>query len=126
MPGTLQLSPALVTRLTGGRAKPTAPIPVTFRLTGSAWKPAVADLALDAAVQAIAKQAAMGAVGRVLGDTVPGGDPAAAVEAKKAEAQARVEQEKKAAEAKARDEAARQRERLEKGAQDRLKGLFGR
>jgi AsmA protein len=126
MPGTLQLSPALVTRLTGGRAKPTAPIPITFRLTGPAWRPAVADLALDAAVQAIVKQAAAGALGRALGDKVPGGDPVAAVEAQKAEAQARLEQEKQAAEARAREEAERQRQRLEKEAQDRLKGLFGR
>jgi AsmA protein len=111
MPATFALSPELVARITGGKAKPTGPIPVTFQLGGPAWSPHVEGLALDAAARAIGQQAAAGAVGRALG--IQGGsvDEAAA---------------KKAAEDRAKQEANKQQKKLEEEAQKRLKGLFGR
>ena len=109
MPATFGLSPELVSRLTGGRAKPTAPIPVSFRIAGPAWKPRIEALSLDAAVRAIAGQAVKGAVGK------------AGAAVKDATAQKRAE-----AEARAREEAAAQKKRLEEEAKKKLKGLFGR
>jgi AsmA protein len=114
MPATLALAPELVARLTGGRAKPTAPLPVTFRLGGPAWSPRVEGLALDAAVKAIVNQAAAGALGRAVG--VEGAGSVEDVAAKK-----RAE-----AEARAKDEAERAKKKVEDEAKKRLKGLFGR
>jgi AsmA protein len=113
MPATLSLSPELVARLTGGRARPKAPIPVTFRLGGPIWRPRVEALALDAAVRSIGEQAAAGAVGKALGVE---GDSVEDVAAKKREE----------AEARAREEADKKRQQLEDEAKKRLKGIFGK
>jgi AsmA protein len=113
LPATFSLSPELVARLTGGRAKPRAPIPVAFRIVGPATSPRLEGLSIGPAVEAIAKEAATGAIGRALG--VQGGSAAEVAAKKKAEA-----------EAKARDEAAAARKRVEEEARKRLKGLFGR
>jgi len=113
MPATFALAPELVARLTGGRARPSAPLPVAFRLAGPAWKPRVEGLSLDAAVAAIASQAAAGALGRAVG--VEGGDAREVAEKKKAEAEAR-----------AREEADRGRKKLEDEAKKKLEGLFKR
>lgn len=113
MPATLSLSPELIARLTGGRARPKAPIPVTFRLGGPIWRPRVEALSLDAAVKAIGEQAAAGAIGKALGVE---GDSVKDVAAKKREE----------AEARAREEAQKKRQELEDEAKKRLKGLFGK
>jgi AsmA protein len=113
MPATIALSPALIAKLTGGRAKPQAPIPVAFRLTGPAWSPRIEGLSLDGAIQAIVKQAASGALGKALGAEGASVDEVAAK--KRAEAETR-----------AREEAARAKQKLEDEAKKRLKGLFGR
>jgi AsmA protein len=113
LPATLSLSPELVSRITGGRAKPREPIPVSFRIAGPAWKPRVEALALDAAVRAIADQAAAGALGKALG--VEGRSVGDVAAKKRAEAEAR-----------AREEAEAQRKRLEDEAKKKLRGLFGR
>jgi AsmA protein len=112
MPATFALSPELVSRITGGRAKPSGPIPVTFRLAGPAWSPRVEALSLDAAAKTIASQMASGALGRIVG--APGGNVDEAAKQKQAEA-----------EAKAKQEADAQRKKLEESAKKRLKGLFG-
>ncbi|ABS27068.1 AsmA-like C-terminal region-containing protein [Anaeromyxobacter sp. Fw109-5] len=113
MPATFALAPELISRITGGRAKPTGPIPVAFELSGPAWRPSVGGLALDAAVKAIVEQAAAGAIGRAVG--VEGSSVGEVTAKKKAEA-----------EAKAREEAEKQQKRLEEEAKKKLKGLFGR
>lgn len=113
LPATLALSPGLIAKITGGRAKPKAPIPVTFRLAGPAWKPRVEALALEPAVRAIAEQAAAGAIGRAIGVE---GDSVEDVAAKK-----RAE-----AEARAREEAEKRKKKLEEEAKKKLRGLFGR
>jgi AsmA protein len=113
MPTTLALSPELIAKLTGGRAKPKEPLPVAFQLSGPAWKPRIEGLKLDAAATAIATQAATGALGRAVG--VEGGDPKALAEKKKAEA-----------EAKAREETERRRRQVEEEAKKRLEGLLKR
>lgn len=113
LPATLALSPELVARITRGRAKPKAPLPVGFRLAGPAWKPRVEALALDAAVKAIAESAAAGTVGKALG--VEGESVEDLAAKKRAEA-----------ESKAREEAEAQRKRLEEEAKKRLRGLFGK
>ncbi|HET9554780.1 MAG TPA: AsmA family protein [Anaeromyxobacteraceae bacterium] len=99
MPVTMALAPDLVSKITGGKVKPAEPLPVGFTLTGPAWSPALGDLKLDAAVAAIARQAAAGALGKVLGAPAEGltQKPADAAKAK-----------------------------LEEEAKKRLKGLFGR
>jgi AsmA protein len=113
MPATLSLSPELIARRTGGRARPKSPIPVTFRLGGPIWRPRVEALSLDAAVKAIGEQAAAGAVGKALG--VEGDSVKDVAEKKREEAEAR-----------ARDEAQKKRQELEEEAKKRLKGLFGK
>ncbi len=65
--GTVALSPDTVASITGGRARPQAPIPVTFRLTGPAWSPTLGDLGLAPAVQAIVKEAGTAALGKAIG-----------------------------------------------------------
>lgn len=113
MPATFSLAPELVARITNGRAKPSAPIPVTFNLAGPAWSPRLEGLALDGAVKAIASQAGAGALGRAVG--VEGGSVEEVAAKKRAEAEAR-----------AREEAEQQKKRLEDEAKKRLKGLFGK
>ncbi|BDG01038.1 DUF748 domain-containing protein [Anaeromyxobacter oryzae] len=113
MPATLALAPELIARLTGGRAKPTTPIPVGFRISGPAWNPRLDGLSLDAAVQAIVKEAAAGALGKAIGVGAGSVDETAAK--KKAEAEAR-----------AREEADAARKKVEDEARKRLKGLFGK
>ena len=116
MPVTLALGPEVIAKLTGGRARPKAPIPVTFNLAGAAWSPRLEGLALDAAVKAIAAEAAQGAATRLLGQK--GGAAAGAI-ADPAKAKAE-------AESRAREEADRQKKRLEEEAKKKLRGLFGK
>ncbi len=71
MPVTVALSPQTVASITGGKARPAAPVPVAFRLTGPAWSPSVAGMDLKPAVNAILKEAGGAALGKALG--VPGG-----------------------------------------------------
>jgi AsmA protein len=113
MPATLALAPELVAKLTGGRAKPKEAIPVAFRLAGPAWSPRLEGLSIDGAVQAIAKEAAAGALGKALG--VQGGSVDEVTAKKRAEA-----------EAKAKSEADAARKKVEDEARKRLKGLFGK
>lgn len=70
MPATVALSPQTVASLTGGRARPSAPVPVSFRLSGPAWSPTLSDMDLKPAVSAILKEAGSAALGKALG--VPG------------------------------------------------------
>lgn len=107
MPATMGLSPELIARITGGRAKPKEPIPVSFRIAGPTVKPRLEGLSLDAAAKAIASEAAAGAVGRALGVE---GAPAS-----KEEAKARAEAEAESA-----------RRKMEEEAKKKLRGLFGR
>jgi AsmA protein len=67
MPVTVALSPQTVAAITGGRARPAAPVPVGFRLTGPAWSPSVSGLELQPAVDAIVKEAGSAALGKALG-----------------------------------------------------------
>ncbi|HET7753626.1 MAG TPA: AsmA-like C-terminal region-containing protein [Anaeromyxobacteraceae bacterium] len=124
MPGTISLTPELVSRLTGGRAKPANAIPVPFRLSGPVWSPTVGDLGIEAVVQAILKEAGSAAAARALG--VKDGDVGAAAEQKKAELKARADAERQAAEQRARDEAEKRKQQVEEEAKKKLRGLFGR
>ncbi|BDG08751.1 DUF748 domain-containing protein [Anaeromyxobacter paludicola] len=114
MPATIQLAPATVASLTGGKVTPAAPLPVTFRLAGPAWSPSLADLQLRPAVEAIAKQAGSALVGRVLG-RAPGLGGAKSVDEAKQKASQQAQQQA--------DEA---RKKLEDQAKSRLQGLFGK
>jgi AsmA protein len=79
MPATVALSPQTVASLTGGKARPGAPIPVSFRLVGPAWSPTLSGLDLQPAVAAILKEAGAGALGGLLGAPprpAPGPTPA--------------------------------------------------
>jgi AsmA protein len=67
MPTTVALSPAMISKLTGGKVKLDAPVPLGFTLTGQAWSPRLEGLSVDAAAKAIASQAATGAIGKALG-----------------------------------------------------------
>jgi AsmA protein len=107
MPGTVQLSPDLVVRLTGGRARPTSPIPVTFRLAGPAWKPSVTDVSVASAVQAILKDVAAGAIG-----------------APTAQAEAAARDRAAALQKQADEEAARAKTRVQDELKKGLEGLF--
>lgn len=113
MPTTVALSPELVGRLTGGRARLKEPVPVGFRLSGAAWSPRLDGLALDGAARSIAQQAVGGAVGKALG--AEGESAQEVVAEKKAEVEER-----------ARKEADEARKKAEEEAKKRLRGLFGR
>ncbi len=106
LPATVALTPDFVARLTGGRVKPDAPLPLTFRLAGAATSPRVEGLSVDAAAKSLASQAATGAVGKALGLGSGGGDAAkdGAKQGDKPDAKKQLEQE----------------------AAKRLKGLFGK
>ncbi len=107
LPATVALTPDFVAKLTGGRVKPDAPVPLTFRVAGAATSPRVEGLSVDAAAKALASQAATGAIGKALG--LGGGDQGEAAkdgakQGEKPDARKQVEQE----------------------AAKRLKGLFGK
>ncbi|OFX25557.1 MAG: hypothetical protein A2V77_24995 [Anaeromyxobacter sp. RBG_16_69_14] len=67
LPVTVALAPEAIATLTGGRARPTEPVPVALRVTGPAWDPHLGDLALQPAVAAIVKSAGAAALGKALG-----------------------------------------------------------
>lgn len=112
MPATFALSPELVSRITGGRAKVAEAIPVTFRIVGPAWRPSLEGLGLEAAAKTIARQAASQAAGRALGIDGP-------VEGAAKEKAAQVQDQ-------AKTQAEQARKKAEEEAKKRLKGLFGR
>ncbi|MCI0668979.1 MAG: AsmA family protein [Myxococcaceae bacterium] len=125
--GEVKLAPTTIRTITLGKVLPAEPIPVALRLTGPAWKPQVTGLDVRPAVALIAKQAAVGAAskllgekGKVAGELVTGGADAA-----KALAQKEADARRKELEEQARQEAERARKRLEEQAKKRLKGLFG-
>jgi len=62
MPTRVALSPEAVGKLTGGKVKPEAPIPVTFKLVGPTSSPGIEGLSVDAAARSIAARAAKSAV----------------------------------------------------------------
>lgn len=95
-PVTVALSPQTIASISGGKARPAAPIPVSFRLTGPAWSPSISGMDLQPAVKAVVKEAGSAALGKALG--VPGGKAEPKDLQKKAEEEAK----------------------------KRLKGLFGR
>ena len=111
MPGTIQLSPDTVARLTGGRARPSSPIPVTFRLAGPAWKPSVTDVSVASAVQAILKDVAAGAIGAPAAQTQQAAETAARDRAAALQKQAD-------------DEAARAKARVQDELKKGIQGLF--
>jgi AsmA protein len=123
MPVTFALSPELIARLTGGRAKLDKAVPVTFDLVGPAWKPSLANLRLEDAAKTIARDAASQAAGRALGLDGSVEDAAAA---KRAEAEAAVKAKGEEARARAESEAEKARKKAEEEARKRLKGLFGK
>jgi AsmA protein len=106
MPGTVSLSPATVSAITGGKVKPANPVPVNLKLVGPAWNPSVSDLDLKPAVNQIVKEGGSALVGRALG-----------VDSSQAQ---------QAAEQKAQQEAEAQKKKLEGDVKNRLKGLFGK
>ncbi len=99
LPGTISLSPQTVQELTGGKVKPSAPLPVGLRLIGPATSPSVTDLDLKAAVSAIVKEGGAALLGKALGTD---------------KAQAAAQDKAKEVEADA-----------QKKVQEKLKGLFG-
>jgi AsmA protein len=102
MPGTVALSPELVSKISGGKVKPAAPVPLGFTLAGPAWSPHLEGLSVDAAAKSLATQAATGAIGKALGLGAGGGDGKSGQPAKDAQKQ------------------------LEDAARKKLKGLFGK
>lgn len=73
MPATVALSPQTVASLTGGRARPSAAVPVSFKLVGPAWSPTLSEMDLKPAVSAILKEAGSAALGKAIG--LPGASP---------------------------------------------------
>lgn len=114
LPGTISLSPQTISELTGGKLKPSAPVPVGLRLTGPATSPNVTDLDLKGAVSTLLKDGGAALLGKALGTD---------------KAQAAVEDRARQVEAdakkKAQDVAEQEKQKLENEAQDKLKGLFG-
>lgn len=133
--GTVDLTPQTINKLTLGKATPTEAIPVTLKVTGPAWKPEVTGIDVKPAVTAIAKQAAAGLAGQLLGEkgkqvqqVITGGEQAAREEAerKKQELEAKAAEEKKKLEEAARAEQERAKKKAEEEAKKRLRGILGR
>jgi AsmA protein len=133
--GTVNLTPQTINKLTLGKVTPTESIPVTLKVTGPAWKPEVQGLELKPAVAAIAKQAAAGLAGKVLGEkgkqvqqVITGGQQAAQAEAekKKQELEAKAAAEKARVEAAAKAEQEKAKKKAEDEAKKRLRGIFGK
>jgi AsmA protein len=125
--GTVSLTPATIKTLTAGKVVPTAPIPLTLGLAGKAWSPQVTGLDVKPAATMIAKQAASGLVGNLLGEK---GKPAQEIiqggpDAARQQAEQRMAEERKKAEDAARAEQQRQQQKLQEEAQKKLKGIFG-
>lgn len=128
LPGTVSLGPDTIAAITGGKVKPSQPIPVSLKLIGPAWSPSVADLDLKPAVNQIVKEGGAALVGKALGV-----DPsqAEAVAQKKAEdvqkqAQGRAQSQANAMQRKAQSEIDAQKKKAEDEAKNQLKGIFGR
>jgi AsmA protein len=87
MPVTVALSPQTVASITGGKARPSAPVPVAFRLTGPAWSPSISGLDVKPAASAVLREAGTAALGKAIGAPAPGSqqdlEKKAAEEAKK-------------------------------------------
>lgn len=83
MPTRVALAPQTIASLTGGRARPSAAIPVSFRLTGPAWSPSLSGMDLKPAVSAIVQEAGAAALGKALGAPA-GKSPASPQDLKKA------------------------------------------
>jgi AsmA protein len=117
LPGTVSLSPATIATITGGKVKPSNPIPVSLRLIGPAWSPTVADLDLKPAVSQIVKEGGAALIGRAFG-----------VDTGKAQqvAEQRAGQVQADAQKRAQAEADAQKKKVEDEAKNRLKGLFGK
>lgn len=109
MPATVSLSPEFIAKLTGGRVKPAAPVPLTLRIAGGAASPRLENLSVDGAAKALASQAATGAIGKALG--LGGGGTTDGAEPKDGAKPEEKQDPKK---------------RLEQEASKRLKGLFGK
>ncbi len=116
VPTTLTLSPAAVAELTRGKAKPSEPLPFSFKLVGKAWSPRLSGLDVTPAVKVIGANLATAALGKALGIE---GSPGDAAREKAADVKAEVQQK---AQEKVQDAA----KGLQKDAARKLRGLFGR
>jgi AsmA protein len=67
MPATVALAPDYVSKITGGKVKPSEPVPLTFRLAGTVTSPRIEGLSVDGAATSLAGQAAKDALGKALG-----------------------------------------------------------
>lgn len=132
--GSVNLTPATIKTLTAGRVTPTEPIPVAVAVTGKAWSPEVTGLDVKPAATMIAKQAASGLAGQLLGDKakpvqdiIQGGEAEARrqAEEEKRKLEARAEEEKRKLEEAARAEKERQQKKMEEEAKKKLRGIFG-
>lgn len=133
--GTVSLSPQTINKLTLGKVTPTEAIPVTLKLTGPAWKPEITSLDVKPAATAIAKQAAAGLAGQLLGEKgkqveqlITGGEQAAREEAerRKKELELKAAEEKAKLEAAARAEQEKAKKKAEEETKKRLHGIFGK
>ncbi len=133
--GTVTLTPQTINKLTLGKVTPTEAIPVTLKVTGPAWSPEVTGLDVKPAATAIAKQAAAGLAGKLLGEkgqqaqqVITGGQQAAQEEAerKKKELEAKAAEERARVEAAAKAEQEKAKKKAEEEAKKRLHGIFGK
>jgi AsmA protein len=133
--GTVSLTPQTINKLTLGKVTPSEAIPVTLKLTGPAWKPEITSLDVKPAATAIARQAAAGLAGKLLGEKgkqveqlITGGEQAAREEAerKKKELEQKAAEEKAKLEEAARAEQEKAKQKAEEETKKRLRGLFGK
>ena len=132
--GSVNLTPATIKTLTGGKVIMNAPVPIALHIGGKAWSPTVGGMDVKPAAAVIAKQAAASLAGKFLGDKAApvqkiltgGQDQAkAAAAAKQAELQKKAAEEKAQAEAKAKAAADKAKQRAADEAKKKLKGIFG-
>ena len=111
LPGKIELTPATLSQITGGRVKLQQNIPFSVRLTGPAWSPQVQELDLKPAISMIVKEAGASLLGKALGvDNL---------DQKKAQVEQQAQQ-------RVQDEAKKAQQKIQDEATNKLKGLFGR
>jgi AsmA protein len=115
MPGTVALSPQTIAAITGGKVKPSHPIPANLKLTGPAWNPAVTDLDLKPAVEQIVKEGGAALIGKAFG-----------VDASQEVAQKKAAAVQQQARQQADAEAQKQEQKLKDEAAKKLHGLLGK
>jgi AsmA protein len=127
--GVVNLTPATIKAMTGGKVTPSAPVPINLKVVGPAASPQVTGVDVKPAAELIAKQAATSLAGKLIpgkaGKEIQGILGGGGTDQAKQEAQQKAQQQAAEQQKKAEDAAKAQQKKLEDEAKKRLQGIFG-